>query len=75
MKSLQLLLEKHHFQKVALYKEVAEAGETFDTKTGTMKSKLGNKNSQFSMSQKSFSRYSNGGKLTKSPKCNFTSFY
>jgi len=68
MKSLQLLFERHHFQNIALYKEIPELADVFDPKTVTVRPKLVSKNSQFSMSQKSFSRYSNGAKITKSPK-------
>jgi len=70
MKSLQLLFERHQFHTIALYKEIPELGEVFDPKTASVKPKLLGKNSQFSMSQRSFSRYSNGARPTKSPKCN-----
>lgn len=69
MKSLKLLFDRHQFKKIALYKEIPELGDAFDYKTGSLKPKSFNKSPQFSMSQKSFSRYSNGGKPTKSPKC------
>ena len=70
MKSLQLLFERHQFHTIALYKEIPELGEVFDPKTASVKPKLLGKNSQFSSSQRSFSRYStNGARPTKSPKC------
>jgi hypothetical protein len=64
MSSLKLLFDRHHFQKIVLYKETSELGDTFDSKTASYKPKLFNKSPQFS--QKSFSRVSNG-KSSKSP--------